>query len=120
MDEEKREFLAAAMASTLLWPDDAEGLERRYFLRCLSDFEPIHVRLLDRARKGLVPVRELVDEEGVRGEIAQSAWAELFQNKMVSIESVGGMMTESGIAADRTTARGMRFLWFVGWTPSES
>ena len=113
-NEEKREILAAAMVSTLTWTGDANDLERHYFLQRLSDFEAIHIQLLDRARNGVVPVRELVNEEGVRGEIAQSAWDELYRSKMVNSDSVGGMMTESGMKADRTTPRGMRFLKFVG------
>ena len=118
-NDEKREMLAAALVSSFTWTEDADEMERHLFLRCLSDFEPIHVELLNRARKGFVPVRGLVDEESVRGEIAPSAWAELFQRKMVSIESTGGMMTGGGMSADRTTARGMRFLRFVGGTPDE-
>ena len=117
--EAKREMLAAALVSSFTWPADDEEMERHLFLRCLSDFEPIHIELLSRAREGLVPVREIVGEGNVRGEIAQSAWAELFQRNMVSVESTGGVMTGSGMSADRTTARGMRFLRFVGWRPDD-
>ena len=114
--ERKREMLAAALVSSFTWPADEGEVERQLSLRCLSDFEPIHVELLDRARSGVVPVRELADEEGVKGKIAQSACAELYQCKMVRIDLVDGKLPRGG-AADKTTARGMRLLRFVGWTP---
>ena len=117
--EGKREMLAAALVSSFSWPADDEEMERHLFLQCLSDFEPVLVQLLDRARSGLGPVRELVNEKGIRGEIAQSSWEELYRLRMVNTESTGGMMTEGGMKADRTTARGMRFLRFVGWIPGE-
>ena len=117
-NDEKREMLAAALVSSFTRTEDADEMERHLFLRCLSDFEPIHVQLLDRARSGVVPVRELVNEEGVRGEIAQSVWSELYQRKMVRIDLVDGKLPGGG-AATKTTPQGMRFLRSVGWTPSK-
>ena len=115
MDEEKREILALAMVSTLLWPEDADDTERRYFLRCLSNyFQAIHIQLLDRSRGGALRLRELVDQEGVAEQIAQSAWNELYREKMVNCDWADGLITESGMKLDRRTPRGTRFLRFVG------
>ena len=114
MDDEKREALSSAMASSLLWPIDAENIERRYFLRCLDQFEAIHLNLLARARHGVVEVRDLATASGPLGENANVAWKELNSRGMVNTDSVGGMMTASGAAADRTTPLGARFLRFIG------
>ena len=114
MDEEKRQALAAGMAASLLWPAEAEDLERRYFLRCLSEFEAIHMTLIVRARQGVAGVRDLVNAEGSLGENAKAAWKELNDRGMVNMESVNVMMTPSGTSADRTTPLGARFLRFIG------
>ena len=114
MEQEKREALAAAMASTLLWPTDAGDIERRYFLRCLSDFEAIHINLIARARRGLHPVKELVNASGSLGETAKAAWKELNDRGLVNRESVNVFMTDSGMNADAATAQGVRFLKFIG------
>ena len=114
MESEKREALAAAMASTLLWPEHALEIERRYFLRCLSDFEAIHINLIARARGGVRPVQELVNASGSLGDTAKAAWKELNSKGLVNRESVNVFMTESGMTADATTAQGARFLRFIG------
>ena len=114
MDIEKREFLASAMASTLAWDVNDEELERRYFLRCLADFEVIHIQLLKSAIKGQPAIRELYGAEGLQGEIAKTAWKELNDCGMVSLDSPNTMMTSSGANANRLTDRGARFLRFVG------
>ena len=118
MDEEKREFLASAMASTLAWDASSEEMERRYFLRCLADFEFIHIQLLRRAPKGQAAIRELWGSEGLLGEIAKTAWEELNDRKMVNLDSPATMMTPAGASADRLTERGRRFLEFIEY-PSE-
>ena len=114
MDAEKREFLAAAMASTLAWDVNGEELERRYFLRCLADFEVIHVQLLKSAIKGQPAINEIYAAEGLHGEIAKTAWRELNDCGMVNLDSPNTMMTPSGASANRLTDRGARFLRFVG------
>ena len=114
MDVEKRDFLASAMASTLAWDVNDEELERRYFLRCLADFEVIHIQLLKSAIKGQPAIRELYGAEGLQGEIAKTAWKELNDCGMVSLDSPNTMMTSSGANANRLTDRGARFLRFVG------
>ena len=113
MDEEKRQALADAMASSLMWPAGAE-VERRYFLRCLSEFETIHIDLIGRAKQGVGAVRDLVNAPGILGENAKAAWKELHDRGMVNTDSVNVMMTASGTEADRTTPLGTRFLEFIG------
>ncbi len=113
MDEEKRQALADAMASSLLWPA-GEEVERRYFLRCLAEFDTIHIELIVRATQGVNLVRDLVNATGILGENAKAAWKELNDRGMVNMESVGGLMTANGMAADRSTPLGTRFLRFVG------
>lgn len=113
MDEDKRQALADAMASSLMSPPGTE-VERRYFLRCLSEFETIHIALITRAKQGVGAVRDLVNARGILGENAKAAWKELNDRGMVNIESVNIMMTASGTAADRTTPLGTRFLEFIG------
>lgn len=114
MDDDKRKALAAAMASTMLWDEKAEEMERRYFLRCLADFEAIHLDMLARSREGLASVKELYNADGMLGEAAKTAWRELYERGMVNTDSVNAMMTPSGMTANRTTPRGSRFLAFVG------
>jgi len=114
MDAEKRYFLASALASTLAWDVNDEELERRYCLRCLADFEVIHIQLLKSAIQGQTAIRELYDAEGLHGEIAKTAWKELNDCGMVNLDSPSTMMTSSGASANRLTERGARFLRFVG------
>ena len=118
MDEDKRAALAAAMASTLLWPDSAEDAERRFFLRCLSDFDVIHINLLVRAKQGVASVRELLHENGELGETAKAAWKELHDRRMVNrdLSGMSGMMTSEGMRSDSTESQGARFLGFIGKT----
>ncbi|MDE0055377.1 MAG: hypothetical protein OXT64_14150 [Gammaproteobacteria bacterium] len=113
MGESKRQALAAAMASSLMSPDGAE-VERRYFLRCLSEFDTIHIDLIACAKQGVGAVRDVVNAHGILGENAKAAWKELNDRGMVNIESVNTMMTASGTGADRTTPLGTRFLEFIG------
>ena len=113
MDEEKRKALAGAMASTLLWEEKAEEMERRYFLRCLTNFEAIHLELLARSREGLVSVKELYNADGMLGDAAKTAWRELYEREMVNTDSVNTMMSSGGMAVNRITQRGSRFLDFV-------
>ena len=114
MDEEKRQSLAAAMANSLLWPADAEEIERRQFLRYLAEFEAIHIKLLVRTRQGLDGVRELTNTTGALGENAKAAWKELYGRRMVVRGEVNIMMTPEGTSADQTTPLGSRFLQFIG------
>ena len=114
MDVEKRDFLASAMASTLAWDANGEELERRYFLRCLADFEVIHIQLLKSAIKGQPAINEIYAAEGLHGEIAKTAWRELNDCGMVNLDSPNTMMSPSGASANRLTDRGARFLRFVG------
>ena len=103
-DEEKRQALAAGMASSLLWPADAEDVERRYFLRCLSDFEAIHMHLLAVAKQGQAVVAPILDASGPLSENAQAAWSELNDRGMV----------HPGLENSWTTPLGTRFLHFIG------
>ena len=114
MDVEKRDFLAVAMASTLAWDVNGEELERRYFLRCLAEFEVIHIQLLKSAIKGPPAIRELHGAEGLPGEVAKTAWKELNDCGMVNLDSPNTMMVLSGTNSNRLTDRGARFLRFVG------
>ena len=116
MDEDKRAALAAAMASTLLWPDSAVDAERRFFLRCLSDFEAIHIGLLSRAKQGVASARELLNADGQLGETAKVAWQELYDRRMVSrdLSGMSGMMSSDGMRSDSTKLQGGRFLEFIG------
>ena len=116
MDEEKREALAAAMASSLLWSTHAADVERHYFLRCLSDFEAIHINLMTRARQGVRGVKEVLNAEDSLGQTAKAAWQELSERRMVNrgLDSINIMMTDSGMIADAITPQGARFLQFIG------
>lgn len=118
MDDEKRQALASAMASSLISPDGQE-IERRHFLRYLADFETIHIHLIVRAKQGVRSVRELVGEPGMLGDNAKAALREVNDRGLVDLDpqSVNTMMTASGMAADRTTPLGNRFLRFIGRHP---
>ena len=61
MDDEKCEPLANAMPSSVMSPEWQE-VERRHFLRCLADFETIHIQLIVRAGQGVRTVWDLVKE----------------------------------------------------------
>ena len=113
MDDEKRKALASAMASSLLSPDGQE-IERRYFLLCLADFETIHIYLLVRAAQGVGSVRALVNAPGMLGDNSKAALTEINDRGFVELDrqSVNTMMTPTGMAQDRTTPLGKRFLSF--------
>ena len=103
MDEEKRQALAAGMASSLMWPADAEDVERRYFLRCLSEFEVVHMHLLALAQQGGDAVIPFLNAPGPLGENAQAAWSELNDRGMVN----------PTLANSWTTPLGTRYLQFI-------
>ena len=115
MDNEKREALAIAMASLLMSPEGQE-VERRHFLRCLADFETIHIQLIVRAGQRVRPVRELVKDPRMLGDNAKPALLEINDRGLVNVDlqSVNTMMTSSGMTDDRRTLVGTRFLAFIG------
>ena len=114
MDEDKRMALAAAMASSLQWPaEEGAAAERRLFVRCLTEFETIHVVLISRAKSGVQAIKDLYNASGILGETAKTAWQDLNARGMVNIDSPNVVMTNSGMNADRTTLRGQRFLQFI-------
>ena len=115
MDEQKRQALADAMASSLLSPT-GEEIERRYFLRCLADFETIHIQLISSAAGGVGAVSDLVNAPDILGDNAKAALKEVNDRGMVSmdVQTVNTIMTSSGMAADRRTPLGVRFLRFIG------
>ena len=115
MDDEKRKALASAMASSLLSPDGQE-IERRHFLRCLADFETIHIHLIECTAQGVQSVRELVNDPGTLGDNAKAALREINDRGFVQLDhqTVSTMMTPTGMSQDRTTPLGKRFLRFIG------
>ena len=120
MDNEKREALAMAMASSLMSPEGQE-VERRHFLRCLADFETIHIQLIVRAGQRVRAVRELVLPTVVKdprmlGDNAKPALLKINDRGLVNVDlqSVNTMMTSSGMTDDRRTLMGTRFLAFIG------
>lgn len=117
LEQEKMEALASALAHSIMWSEeDGAAMERRHFLRCVADFDAVHIDLLSRARAGVQAVKPLVKASGASGETAQTAWKELHDRGMVSIDDSGMnfMMTAHGMSEDRTTSKGARFLSFVG------